>query len=70
MGIVGEVEFNDGSKERLELLYNMDRCLYFNAGDCYLVVPWADVSNMSVSLEDFMEAQKKAKEDTIWTEIQ
>ena len=69
MGIKGEVVFSDGYTCRLELLYNMDRNLYFDNGTDILVVPWADVSTMYVPLEDFLKSQKKAKEDSLEREL-
>jgi hypothetical protein len=70
MGIKGEVIFSDGVQSRLELLYNMDRNLYFTDGTSYLVVPWADVSTMYMPLEDFIEAQKKAREEHLEKELE
>jgi hypothetical protein len=46
-------------------VYNWNRTLIYDTANGYLIIPWEDVEKSYVTLEDFQEAQRAAKEDRL-----
>lgn len=60
--MIAEIEFVDGVKCDLELIYNWNRMHIYRCEDCYLLVPYKDVVKGVVTAEQFQQAQAEAKQ--------
>jgi hypothetical protein len=71
--MLSEVTFKDGSKCILRLIYNWDKCHIYETPQSYLIVPYGDVTFSRVPIEEFKEAQDKARkqsrDEIKWKEI-
>jgi hypothetical protein len=59
------VRYTDGYEHTGTILFNANRRLYISTVCGLLIVPWENIDKTYVSLEDFQEAQRKAKEDNL-----
>jgi hypothetical protein len=56
------VKFKDGYICEMEHIYNWDRMHMFRTETSYLFVPYGEIELMRVEVDEFMAAQKAAKE--------
>ncbi len=71
--MLSEVTFKDGYTCVMKLVYNWGKCHIYETPQAYFIVPYGDVTHSRVPIEEFQQAQKKArkesKEETKWKEI-